>query len=185
MRRRLATLLMALALASLGVAGAAHAASDNGGKPADKCAPSNGKAEGCPNHPDGGDDGGTDAPSCADLPDPQLAALCQQIVDALTGGGGGGEPPAAPTCADVPEPLGTVCQTIVDLLAGGGGTPPEIPPAGGPPECPAELAAVCNASPPEIPPAGGPPECPAELAEVCGVLSQLPPDLSTLPIPPA
>jgi hypothetical protein len=103
MRRRLATLLAALALASLGLfAGAVQANAGGGDKPHDKCETSKGKAEGCPNHPDDGGEDDGDTPSCADLPDQALVDACNQVT------GGGSEPPAAPSCADLPD------QALVD-----------------------------------------------------------------------
>src|SRR5687768_17281699 len=116
MRRRLATLLAALALvslAALGFTGIAQAKSDSADGTRDKCETSKEKANGCDEHPgehDDDDDDGS-SPSCADLPDQALIDLCE----ALTGGGGGGEDPS---CASLPD------QALIDLceaLTGGGG----------------------------------------------------------------
>ena len=124
--------------------------------------------EGCednghPDDPDGDDDDdGEDPPGdgspldalCDALGavDPALADVCQQVVDALTGGeapefppgDGGGEPGGEPSCADIPEPqLADGCQQVVDAIGGG-----EAPQPGGQPSCadlPApELAAGCQ-----------------------------------------
>ena len=83
---------------------------------ADKCEQSNGKANGCANHPgehddgDGGDGGG-DAPSCADL-----AAVAQELADACDSLVN--QEPTEPEPAPVPEPscadLAAVAQELAD-----------------------------------------------------------------------
>ncbi len=148
MRKRFLAILAIVATTFAFGAGAVLAERpEHAGPPADKCEASDGRADGCANHPgddtddtDDGDEGPSPQDICdaiRDL-DENLAPVadgCDQIVAALTGEGGGvpslPAPPdglpvppeggGAPSCDQIPvEQLVDGCEQVVDALTEAG-----------------------------------------------------------------